>query len=122
MPLFGGSSSSSSSSSGNSASSDATSAELKSALMQQVQAEAALNNARALMTKMNENCFDRCIPNPGSSLSSQESTCLSTCMEKYISMWNTTSRAYIARIGRESKKMGGGVDAGTLASLGTPSS
>ncbi|KAL1966100.1 hypothetical protein VTN77DRAFT_4848 [Rasamsonia byssochlamydoides] len=118
MPLFGGSSSSS----GTSAPTDTTSADLKTALMQQVQAEAAVNNARALIGKINENCFERCIPNPGSSLSSQESTCLSQCMEKYISMWNTTSRAYIARLGQESKKMGGGMDAATLSTLATPSS
>jgi len=42
-------------------------------------------------------------------------------MEKYISMWNTTSRAYLSRLSRESKKMGG-QDPAALASLGAPPS
>lgn len=56
--------------------------------------------------KVNEHCFDKCIPTPGSSLSSTEEGCLSTCMEKYISMWNVASKSYIARVGKESKKYG----------------
>ncbi|KAL2014402.1 hypothetical protein VTN00DRAFT_1927 [Thermoascus crustaceus] len=89
--------------------------------MKQIQAEAAMTNARALMSKLNEHCFDKCIPTPGSSLSSGEQSCLSTCMEKYISMWNTTSRTYIARVGKESKKMGG-QDPATVAAMATGSS
>lgn len=50
------------------------------------------------------------MPNPGSSLSSSDSTCLSACVEKYISVWNATSRAYMARVNKESKKMGVGAD------------
>jgi import inner membrane translocase subunit TIM13 len=46
---------------------------------------------------------------------------LSICMEKYISMWNTTSRAYLSRLSRESKKMGG-QDPTALASLTAPPS
>ena len=38
-------------------------------------------------------------------------------MEKYIAMWNVTSRTYIARIGTESKRMGG--DASAIASIGS---
>ncbi|QKX59892.1 uncharacterized protein TRUGW13939_07034 [Talaromyces rugulosus] len=83
------------------------STELKNALMKQVQAEAAMTNARALVSKINENCFDRCITSPGSSLSSGETSCLSSCMEKYISVWNTTSRTYINRVQLETKNMGG---------------
>jgi mitochondrial import inner membrane translocase subunit TIM13 len=41
-------------------------------------------------------------------------------MEKYIAMWNVTSRTYINRVSQESKKMGG--DASVLASMGTGSS
>ncbi|KAL2004286.1 hypothetical protein VTN02DRAFT_4011 [Thermoascus thermophilus] len=115
MSSFFGGGSSSSSSAPNS------SEELKTALMKQIQAEAAMTNARALMSKLNEHCFDKCIPTPGSSLSSGEQSCLSTCMEKYISMWNTTSRTYIARVGKESKKMGG-QDAATVAAMATGSS
>ncbi|EED15508.1 mitochondrial intermembrane space translocase subunit Tim13, putative [Talaromyces stipitatus ATCC 10500] len=109
MSFFGSSSSSKSSE-------DASSTALKNALMQQVQTEAAVANARTLVSKINENCFDRCIPTPGSSLSSSESTCLSSCMEKYINVWNTTSRAYISRVQKESKRMGAGAD--VLGALG----
>lgn len=45
---------------------------------------------------------------------------MSSCMEKYIAMWNVTSRTYINRVSQESKKMGG--DASMLASMGTGSS
>ncbi|OJD16251.1 hypothetical protein ACJ73_08897 [Blastomyces percursus] len=58
------------------------------------------------MQKVNENCFEKCIPSPGSSLSSKEQTCLTACMEKYIQLWNATSRAYGLRANQE-QKMGG---------------
>ncbi|KEQ66788.1 uncharacterized protein M437DRAFT_10456, partial [Aureobasidium melanogenum CBS 110374] len=63
--------------------------------------EAAVANARQLVEKLNEHCFERCIPKPGSSLSSGESTCYSQCMEKYMSAWNVVSKQYINRIQRE---------------------
>ncbi|KAJ5907737.1 hypothetical protein N7495_000419 [Penicillium taxi] len=94
-----------------------TSEDIKSAVVQQLQQEAAVNNARALITKINENCFKSCVPTPGSSLSSGETTCLSNCMEKYIAMWNITSRTYISRVGVESKRMG--ADASAIATLGS---
>ncbi|KAJ5599146.1 protein translocase subunit [Penicillium hetheringtonii] len=81
-------------------------ADVKSGIVQQLQQEAAMNNARLLIEKINENCFDACVPAPGSSLSSQESTCLSSCMDKYIQLWNITSKTYIARLGQDSKRMG----------------
>lgn len=70
--------------------------------------------------KINEHCFDACVPAPGTSLSAKESGCLSSCMEKYIAMWNVTSRTYINRVNQESKKLGG--DASALAAMGTGSS
>ncbi|EAW14074.1 protein translocase subunit TIM13 [Aspergillus clavatus NRRL 1] len=93
------------SSSSNAASSSES--EIKTSLMRQVQQEAAMANARSLISKVNEHCFDACVPAPGSTLSSAENTCLSQCMEKYISLWNTASRTYIARVTAESKKLGG---------------
>lgn len=51
--------------------------------------------------KLNEHCFERCVPKPGSSLSSGETTCYTQCMEKYMSAWNTVSKQYINRIQRE---------------------
>ncbi|OJJ32353.1 hypothetical protein ASPWEDRAFT_75191, partial [Aspergillus wentii DTO 134E9] len=96
MALFGSSSSGSSSPE-----------EVKTTIVKQLQQESAMANARALISKVNEHCFEHCIPNPGESISANESTCLSSCMEKYISLWNTTSRTYISRVGKESKKLGG---------------
>ena len=58
----------------------------------------SLVSNRHYSQKMNSHCFDKCIPSPGSSLSSREQKCLTTCMEKYIAAWNTVSRQYIARI------------------------
>jgi hypothetical protein len=70
--------------------------------------------------RVNNNCFEHCFPTPGSSMTSSEETCISNCMEKYISMWNVVNRTYVGRISSESKKMG--QDAGTLTQLGTPPS
>ncbi|KAF6234665.1 hypothetical protein HO173_007291 [Letharia columbiana] len=81
----------------------------KAALMRQVQQEAAINNARQLISKMNSHCFEKCIPTPGSSLSSREEKCFTTCMEKYMAAWNTVSRQYIGRI---QKTAGGGAGSG----------
>ncbi|CEJ53775.1 hypothetical protein PMG11_00116 [Penicillium brasilianum] len=83
--------------------------DIKTALLQQVQQEAAMNNARALIGKINENCFDACVTAPGSSLSSKENSCMSSCMDKYINMWNVVSRSYMHRMNEERKKMGGDV-------------
>jgi len=102
---------------GGSSSPSASSGDVKTAVVQQIQAETAMTNARALIQKINENCFTACVPTPGSSMSAQENTCLSNCMDKYISMWNITSRTYISRLGVESKRMGG--DANMVASLGS---
>ncbi|PYH90800.1 putative mitochondrial intermembrane space translocase subunit Tim13 [Aspergillus ellipticus CBS 707.79] len=107
MALFGGDSSSSQ--------------DAKTALVKQIQQEAAMNNARQLISKVNEHCFAHCIPRPGSTLSSRDETCLSQCMEKYISFWNTTSRTYGIRLASEQKKLGG-QDAAAMAAFGTPSS
>lgn len=34
---------------------------------------------------------------------------MSSCMEKYINMWNVVSRSYMHRMNEERKKMGGDV-------------
>ena len=96
----------------------------KTAVMRQVQQEAAMQNARMLVEvyrfplyhfvlvlncnslthvqKLNEHCFERCIPKPGASLSKGEESCYTACMEKYMSAWNTVSKQYVGRIQRES--------------------
>ncbi|GAB1191165.1 Tim10/DDP family zinc finger-domain-containing protein [Aspergillus pseudonomiae] len=91
--------------------------EVKTAIIKQLQQEAAMANARNLIGKVNEHCFDACIPTPGSSITPNEETCLSQCMEKYISFWNTASRTYVSRVSRESKRLGG---AENLAMMATP--
>ncbi|KAH0603511.1 uncharacterized protein H6S33_007833 [Morchella sextelata] len=72
--------------------------ERKHALMQTIQHETNVENARMLIEKINEKCFEKCIPKPGSSLSSGESLCLTNCMQKYMAAWNAVSAAYITRI------------------------
>ncbi|EEU46140.1 Mitochondrial import inner membrane translocase subunit [Fusarium sp. LHS14.1] len=78
------------------------SSQVKQAVMKQVQQEANLVNARALIEKLQENCFEKCVPKPGSSLSSSETTCMTSCMEKYMAAWNMVNSAYIARLKQES--------------------
>jgi len=72
--------------------------EKKQLLMQTISQQQNVENARVLIEKINENCFDKCVPKPGSSLSSTESACISDCMAKYMAAWNIVSNAYIARI------------------------
>ncbi|KAJ6011831.1 hypothetical protein N7499_013198 [Penicillium canescens] len=95
-----------------------TSEEIKAAVVRQLQTEAAMSNARSLIGKVNKHCFQACVPTPGTSLSAKENTCLSSCMEKYIAMWNVTSRTYITRVGTETKRLGG-QDAAAIASMAT---
>ncbi|CAA9963323.1 hypothetical protein CFE70_006753 [Pyrenophora teres f. teres 0-1] len=78
----------------------------KTAVMRQVQQEAAMQNARMLVEKLNEHCFERCVPKPGTSLSKGEENCFTACMEKYMSAWNTVSKQYVGRIQRESAAVG----------------
>ncbi|KAF2277803.1 uncharacterized protein EI97DRAFT_373927, partial [Westerdykella ornata] len=78
----------------------------KTQLMRQVQQDAALQNARMLVEKLNEHCFERCVPKPGTSLSKGEETCFTACMEKYMQAWNTVSKQYVARIQKESQQGG----------------
>lgn len=53
------------------------------------------------LQKLNEHCFERCVPKPGSSLTSGETSCYTHCMEKYMAAWNTVSRQYVSRIQKE---------------------
>jgi len=86
---------------------------VKEKLMTQVKQEAAMTNARQLIEKVNEHCFEKCVPKPGASLSSGETACFTNCMEKYMAAWNTVSRQYVARIqaeqGKAASASGGGL-------------
>ncbi|KXL50120.1 hypothetical protein M433DRAFT_141377 [Acidomyces richmondensis BFW] len=75
-------------------------ADPKQQIMDQVRQQAALANARALVEKVNEHCFERCVPKPGPSFSSTESTCYTACMEKYMQAWNVVSRQYLGHVQR----------------------
>ncbi|KAF4121229.1 mitochondrial import inner membrane translocase subunit TIM13 [Geosmithia morbida] len=75
--------------------------DVKKAVMQQVTNETNLANARLLIEKLQENCFEKCIPKPGTSVSSGETTCVTSCMEKYMAAWNQVNSAYIDRIRKE---------------------
>jgi len=79
-------------------SSGSSSSAKKEAVMAQIRNQQALEQARTLIEKVTENCFEKCIPKPGSTLSGGEETCLTKCMEKYMNAWNTVSRQYINRI------------------------
>ncbi|KAI9853001.1 MAG: protein translocase subunit [Thelocarpon superellum] len=81
--------------------SNATPVESAAAVMDSVRQEAAVNNARQIVEKVNQQCFDKCIPKPGSSLSRGEQTCLTQCMEKYMAAWDAVSRQYLGRLQRE---------------------
>ncbi|KAH8909873.1 hypothetical protein BR93DRAFT_965944 [Coniochaeta sp. PMI_546] len=74
---------------------------VKQALIKQILLESNTANARQLIEKMNENCFEKCVPKPGSSISSSEQTCITQCTEKYMAAWNQVHQAYMARIRQE---------------------
>ncbi|KAI6783829.1 mitochondrial import inner membrane translocase subunit tim13 [Emericellopsis cladophorae] len=74
------------------------SASVKQAVMQQVSSEANMANVRLLIE---ENCFQKCVPKPGSSLSSSEQSCATSCMEKYMAAWNKVNSSYIDRLRQE---------------------
>ncbi|MCJ1223365.1 protein translocase subunit [Toensbergia leucococca] len=70
----------------------------KAAIISSILRETAMNNARQLIGKLNEHCFEKCISSPSTSLSKKDDTCLTQCMEKYMATWNTVSRQFIGRI------------------------
>ncbi|OAP59041.1 hypothetical protein AYL99_06339 [Fonsecaea erecta] len=139
--FFGGGSSKDNSSSSSSSSSDSSSTSISSPLpstsfsspsgantttpgvtLQRIQSaiseQSNVANAKQLISNVHTNCFEKCVPNPGSSLSSTEQKCLTSCMEKFIDAWNVTSRTYTARLQRESASFAGGIGGGSGAGGG----
>ncbi len=86
---------------------NSSSSQIRSRLQNAVVMQTNIMNAKYLISKVNENCFDKCIVAPGSSLSSKEQTCLNSCMEKYIEAWNVVSRTYVGRLQKEGAQLGG---------------
>lgn len=80
----------------------AAAAVLASSLQQEIKdsiaQELALANATELVSKITENCFDKCIQQPGPSLNPTEDGCVTQCLEKYMRSWNVISKSYINRI------------------------
>ncbi|KAK0646559.1 Tim10/DDP family zinc finger-domain-containing protein [Cercophora newfieldiana] len=74
---------------------------VKKAIIRQVLVESNTNNSRQLFERANEHCFDKCVPKPGSSMSSSETTCASLCMEKYINAWNKVNQTLLQRLQQE---------------------
>ncbi|RKF60494.1 Mitochondrial import inner membrane translocase subunit TIM13 [Erysiphe neolycopersici] len=74
--------------------------------MRQVRDEATLANGKQLIEKVNEHCFEKCVPKPGTALSSGETSCLTQCMEKYMMAWSIVHRQYTNRIATELGKGG----------------
>ncbi|OTA66415.1 hypothetical protein K449DRAFT_430723 [Hypoxylon sp. EC38] len=74
---------------------------VKAEVVKQVRTQYAMDNAKQLIEKINEHCFDKCVPKPGASLSNSEQTCFTQCIEKYMSAWNQVSTTYISRLQRE---------------------
>lgn len=74
---------------------------IKEEVIKQVKQQYAMTNAKELIEKINEHCFQKCVPKPGSSLSSGEQTCFTQCMEKYMAAWNQVNTTFIERIQRE---------------------
>ncbi|KAI0179983.1 Tim10/DDP family zinc finger-domain-containing protein [Hypoxylon sp. FL1284] len=73
---------------------------LKAQVIKDVKAQYAIENVRQLVEKINEHCFEKCVPKPGTSLSNSEQTCFTQCMEKYMSAWNQVSTTYINQLQR----------------------
>ncbi|EPX70739.1 TIM22 inner membrane protein import complex subunit Tim13 [Schizosaccharomyces octosporus yFS286] len=77
----------------------------KNVFMKQIRQELAVAQAGELISKINESCFDKCVPQPGSSFSDNEKGCVSKCMERYMDAWNVVSRTYISRMQNEQKNL-----------------
>ncbi|PHH91548.1 hypothetical protein CDD83_33 [Cordyceps sp. RAO-2017] len=68
-------------------------------VINQVLAESSVANARVLIEKLQDNCFEKCAPRSSSaSLSSGDQACVKMCIEKYMAAWNRVNGAYIDRL------------------------
>ncbi|KAF8241958.1 hypothetical protein K440DRAFT_567175, partial [Wilcoxina mikolae CBS 423.85] len=57
-------------------------------LIETIQQQQNVENARNLIHKINTSCFEKCVPKPGSNLSLGEEKCIGYCLTKYLSAWN----------------------------------
>jgi len=59
------------------------------------------NEVADFIQKVNRNCFERCIPKPGSSLSSKENSCVTACAEKYLKAFNVVGQEVVKHMQAE---------------------
>ncbi|KEY70222.1 hypothetical protein S7711_04331 [Stachybotrys chartarum IBT 7711] len=71
---------------------------IKQRLKKEMLDESNMANARLLIEKLQDTCFQSCIQKPSSSLSSSDKACLEHCMNKYMQAWNLVNSAYINKI------------------------
>ncbi|CCC67246.1 hypothetical protein NCAS_0A06880 [Naumovozyma castellii] len=64
-------------------------------LKTQIAQELAVANATELVSKLTENCFEKCLTAP---YSTNNEACVDQCLTKYMKSWNAVSKAYVARI------------------------
>ncbi|KAI0476840.1 Tim10/DDP family zinc finger-domain-containing protein [Xylaria cf. heliscus] len=74
---------------------------IKTEVIRQVKTQNAIDNAKQLIDKINEHCFQRCVPKPSASLTYGEEACFTQCTEKYIAGWNQIQATCISRLQRE---------------------
>lgn len=79
----------------------------KEAVMNSIRSELALVNVQELINKATEKCFTKCVPKPGTSLTSSDEACLARCLDRYMEAFTVVSRTYTARISRESSQLRG---------------
>lgn len=76
-------------------SSEASSAPNVDAFKQQISQEIAVANATDLVSKVSDNCFEKCLQRP---YSAGNEACVDQCLTKYMRAWNVISKTYIDRI------------------------
>ncbi|KAL7416840.1 Tim10/DDP family zinc finger-domain-containing protein [Mrakia frigida] len=78
----------------------------KEQIMEQVKQELQLASAQELINKMNEKCFEKCVPKPGALLTRAEESCVTMCMERYMEAFNVVSKSYVTRLTKERGQLG----------------
>lgn len=75
--------------------------DLKTQLQSQITQELAVANASELVNKTTQNCFDKCIDQPQSTLTGYQNSCVDLCLDKYMRSLKVISKTYVSRIQQE---------------------
>lgn len=70
-------------------------------IKQSISAELNTAYAQALVNGLTENCFEKCIIVPSSTMTSVEKQCIDDCASKFMASWNLISKSYIQRINQK---------------------